>query len=61
MEKCDVVPAVSTLKPTGAVIKECWSENQKTLENEMEMYGDCEQETFADDTELVGLFKNMLI
>ena len=57
----DVVPAVSAFKPTGAVIKECMSENQETLENEMEMYGGSEQETSADDTELVGLFKNMLI
>ena len=31
------------------------------LENEMEMYSGSEQETFADDTELVDLFKNMLI
>lgn len=61
LEKCDVVPAVSAFKPTGAVIKECMSENQETLENEMEMYGGSEKETSADDTELVGLFKNMLI
>lgn len=61
LEKRDVVPVVSAVKPTGEVIKECFPEKQETLENEMEMYSGSEQETFADDTELVDLFKNMLI